>query len=211
VKLVSAFVIAAIAVRPPDVTVERLYDELLAYHSERVHVPYRHEDEESRRERMHWIAEGVVAACRSEPLDETLGWTFNKCVALGTTAAKWESGLVLEVHSGARRGPSGERCLFQLHRLVSAVPDPRYRVTPEELAATTGLTPEATTRCAVAGVRTLAWHVHRCRFRADDYLSPAFIFAQYHMPSLRCRVIPTRMNSIRASSYRHLLTELERG
>jgi len=188
---------------------DKLYAELLEYHAGRVDLTHRHETEEERQERIRWIADAIPKACVEIPFDAQLGWTFEKCVALGTTTAKWESGLVREVHAGTKRGPSGERCLFQLHRLVSAVPDPKYRVTPEELALTVGLSLEATERCAVAGIKTLGWHIHRCGFRADDYLAPAYIFAQYHLPSnTHCRVLPTRMNSLRASSYRHLLAKL---
>ena len=194
----------------PDVSgiSDKLYDDLLVYHEGRVDLTHRHETEEQRQERIRWIADGIPQACAEFPLDEKLGWTLEQCVALEGALAKWESGLVKEVHSGDKRGPAGERCLVQLHRLVSAVPDPKYRVTPEELAATTGLSAEATERCALAGVKTLAWQIHRCRLKANDFVAPAAAYSLYHHPDEHCEYVLTKMNTDRARSYRALLTKL---
>jgi hypothetical protein len=205
----SVLLAASIAAAPAPVTVEQLSDALVAYHASRVDLAHRGEDEPARIERIGWVAAGIVAACKEHPFDEKLGWTFNKCVALSSTAAKWESGLLREVHSGAKLGAAGERCLFQLHRSVSSVPDARYRVTPEELIATTGLDAEATARCAEAGVKSIGWHLHRCSLRGDDFVAPAELFAEYHHPSNNCVATLTKMNSDRARSYRALLARLE--
>jgi hypothetical protein len=137
-----------------------------------------------------------------------MGWTFEQCVALVGAGAKWESGLVREVHSGDRRGPAGERCLLQLHRLVSAVPDPKYRVTPEELAATVGLSAEATYHCALAGVKTFAWQIHRCRIHGNEFTAAAAAFSLYHHPSTNCEYVLSGMPAMRAKSYRALLAKL---
>lgn len=196
----------------PDVSgiSDKLYDDLLAYHEGRVDLTHRHETEEQRQERIRWIADGIPRACveNADLFDTRLGWTFKQCVAFGATMTKFESGLVKEVQEGTRRGPAGEICLFQLHRLISAVPDPKYRVTPEELAATVGLDAEAAYHCAYAGVKTIAWQIHRCGLRADSFTAPAEMFAEYHRPSQSCNATLTRMDSLRASGYRALLTKL---
>lgn len=187
----------------------RLYDDLIVYHEGRVDLTHRHETEEQRQERIRWIADAIPKACAEFPFDTKLGWTIKQCVALVGAGAKWESGLVREVQSGDKRGPAGERCLLQLHRLVSAVPDPKYRVTPEELAATVGLSAEATERCALAGVKTFAWQIHRCRLRADSFTAPAAAFSLYHHPTTNCDYTLSGMPAARARSYRALLTKLK--
>jgi hypothetical protein len=98
---------------------------------------------------------------------------------------------------------------LQLHRLVSAVPDPKYRVTPEELAATVGLSAEATAHCALAGVRTFAWQIHRCRLRGDNFTSAAAAFSLYHHPDANCEYVLSGMPAARARSYRALLSKLK--
>jgi hypothetical protein len=200
---------APLALSAP-VTSARLAAELVTYHEHRVDIAHRHETEESRLERLRWLADGIIAGCTAEPFDVKLGWTFNQCVALATTAAEWESGLMVEVESGALRGPAGELGPWQLHRFVSAVPNPKYRVTPEELAASVGLSAETAALAARLGVRTLGWHVHRCRLRGTDFVAPAELFAEYHRPSVNCTATLTKMNSDRARSYRALLARLER-
>jgi hypothetical protein len=184
----------------------KLYDDLLAYHAGRVDLPHRHETEEQRQERIRWIADAIPQACADFPFD--MGWTFEQCVALVSAGAKWESGLLKEVHAGDRRGPAGERCLLQLHRLVSAVPDPKYRVTPEELAATVGLSAEATYHCALAGVKTFAWQIHRCRIHGNEFTAAAAAFSLYHHPSTNCEYVLSGMPAMRAKSYRALLAKL---
>lgn len=188
---------------------DKLYDDLLAYHAGRVNPAHRHETEEQRQERIRWIADAIPKACAEFPFDVKLGWTLEQCVALTSTAAKWESGLIVEVHAGTRKGPSGELCLLQLHRLIAAVPDARYKVTQEERLATVGLGKEATYRCALAGVKTIAWHIHRCRLRADDLLSPSILFEQYHRPTTYCKPDFGAMSSRRALSYRALLAKIK--
>jgi len=205
--LLVPFLIAAVAV---DVTPETLSGFLSSYYEKRVEQNYRHETAEESAERMGWIANGITEACTEFPFDSKLGWTFNKCVAISTTFALWESGLIKEVHEGTKKGPAGELCLFQLHRFIRMVPDPVYRVTEEERQATVGLSREATHKCAFAGVKTIAWHIHRCRLRGGDILSPSILFEQYHRPKTPCAPDFGTMSSRRASSYRALLYKLER-
>jgi hypothetical protein len=58
-------------------------------------------------------------------------------------------------------------------------------------------------------VKTLGWHIHRCRLRGDDFVAPAEVFAEFHHPSPVCAATLTKMNSDRARSYRALLARLE--
>jgi hypothetical protein len=204
-----SLLLAAALVAAPPVTSDQLAAELVDYHAHRVDIAHRHETEEARVERIRWIADGAIAACDSEPLDEKLGWTRTRCIALVSTTAKWESALARDVHAGEKLGSAGERCLVQLHRSISNVPDPRYRVTPEELARTTGLDAESTARCLRAGVRTLGWHIHRCRLHADDFTAPARVFDAYHRAAPCDQYALSGMPAERARSYRALLAKLE--
>jgi hypothetical protein len=188
---------------------DRLYEQLVRYHAARIDVAHRHETEEERVQRIRWVADAVPAACVAFPLDPKLGWTFEQCVAMAATMAQWESALAKEVHAGTKTGPAGELCLFQLHRNISSVPDERYRVTVEERLATVGLDAEATYRCAFAGVRTIAWQVHRCRLRAGDFTSAAAAFSLYHHPDEHCDYVLSGMPAKRAASYRHLLERIK--
>ncbi len=208
--LLTLVLVGSLGVPDQAVIADKLYDDLLAYHAWRVDSAHRHETEEARQERIRWVSDGIPRACadNADLFDTKLGWTFTQCVAFGATMAKWESGLMMEVQAGTRKGPAGELCLFQLHRLVSAVPDPKYRVTPEELAATVGLDAEAAYRCAYAGVKTIAWQIHRCRLRADDFTAPAAAFSLYHHPDQHCEFVLSGMPTDRARGYRALLTKL---
>ena len=198
----------ALAAVPAAISSCDLYDSLLAYHEKRVPVHMRHEDEPARQERIRWIAESIIKACADFPLDEKLGWTSNQCIALAATMAKWESGLTRAVHEGSKKGPSGELCLFQIHRGVTQVPDPLYRTTEAERLETVGLSAEATDRCALAGVKDIAWQIHRCGMRAGDALSPARMFEQYHWPDPSCTYKLDPMSMARSRSYHTLLTQL---
>lgn len=210
--LLAVATLAAVPSSASTVTPERLAGELESYFKIRVDSTHRHETPEETTARMLQIATGAVDACTSQIAlfdPQKLGWTENKCIALVTTAAKWESGLIKETHAGTHRGPAGERCLVQLHRLVSAIPNPIYRITPEELAATTGLDDEATHACMHEGVKALAWQIHRCGYRADDFLAPVKTFSQYHHPRACDDYVLSGMPAWRAASFRSLLKKIE--
>lgn len=191
---------------PPDMVALELWN----YHTHRVDVAHRHgETEDARIERMHDISIGVEHACRAEPLEAKLGWRHNDCVALAVTMAEWESGLMVEVQSGEKRGPSGEVGLWQFHRLATTVPDPKYRVTSEDLTAMVGLSLEATARQALGGVRTIGWQIHRCKLRKADAWAAATVFAEYHLPRWPCPVpYGDEMSAHRAAHYRNLVGRL---
>lgn len=201
----ALFVLAASA---PPIGVEKLYDSLLSYHTKRVNVNYRHETESEREARIRTIAEAIAKACEDFPLDRKLGWTTNQCIVLASTMAKWESGLIKEVHEGNKKGPAGELCLFQLHRGIANIPDPVYRTSEAERLLTVGTDPESTLRCATAGVKTIAWQIHRCSLTAGDFTAPAKMFEQYHWPDVNCTFRFNGMSSDRAASYRSLLAKL---
>jgi hypothetical protein len=188
---------------------EALFLLLLGYHSVHVNPAWRHEADEDRRARIHDIAEAVVAACKGE-IDLMPGWPLAGCVALEATAAKWESGFRVEIHSGEEKGPAGELCLNQLHRTVSLIPNAKYRVTREEWLATPGLGLESTERCTFAGVKVLAWHVHRCKIRYEGggWWPAVQIFSEYHHPSQTCGAVALPMSTRRALSYQYLLRGL---
>ena len=190
--------------------VEFLFHMFQSYYDTRVPLRYRHETEEAKDARLMDLATALVSECKKHPLDARLGWTLESCVALGATTAKWESGLLQDVHSGKRVGPSGERCLFQLHQGGVSVPDARYRVTHEEWLELTGTGPEATARCVAAGVKTLGWHIHRCsiHFEGGDRFPAAELFAEYHVPDVNCHRMPNAMNMARANGYATLLKEI---
>ncbi len=166
--------------------------------------------ETARDERYRLIASSIVDACkrRSWP-----GWPLAGCVALAATAAKWESGLLKDVHEGGRLGPSGERCLFQLHRKAVAIPSPEWRISPEEWKRTTGLDEEATQACADAGVRALGWQVARCRiaFEGGGWYPASRVFEEYHVPLPGCPVRGiSEMSGKRGRNYSSLLAKIRR-
>lgn len=112
------------------------------YYDLRVPPRYRHETEAAKDERIHNVPVAIDAACAATPLQVSLGWTHASCVALAAVVAQWESGLLEEVHSGKKLGPSGERCLFQIHPAAAyamlSVPDSRYRISEEQWNSLTG-------------------------------------------------------------------------
>jgi hypothetical protein len=186
-----------------------LHGLLLGYHSVHPNPKWQQESAEDRSARLHDIAEASVAACEAE-IDLMTGWPIAGCVALEATAAKWESGLRIEIHSGEEKGPAGELCLNQLHRTVSLIPNSKYRITRSEWLATPGLGIEATERCTFAGVKVLAWHVHRCKIRYEGggWSAAMHVFAEYHHPSQSCTAAALPMSSRRAISYQYLLRGL---
>lgn len=191
--------------------IEFLFALLRSYYDTRVPVRYRTETEEVLDARLMNIATALDSACKSHPFDAKLGWNYASCIALAATTAKWESGLLEDVHSGKKRGPSGERCLFQIHRAVVSVPDAKYRVTAGELEQTTGTDEAATIVCVIGGVKTLGWHIHRCRIRYEDggRYPAARVFAEYHHPYALCGAPIDGMSMARASGYQAMLHKVQ--
>jgi hypothetical protein len=179
---------------------------LIDYHSGRVVPEWRHETEESRIARIERIARGNIRACEQQPVGR---FQFDECLALVSTLEKFESGLILEVHAGTTLGKAGERCLGQLHRTVTKVPD-KHRITPEELEATTGLSQDATNVCALGIAKTFAHHSHRCTIDPNrSWLDVAVLFTEYHSPGMcvgsgaggkRARAYQTMVRQIRAEA-----------
>lgn len=167
------------------------------------------ENIDERSERYAQIAESIVKACRNHPWP---GWPLEGCVALSSTAAKWESGLLRSVHEGGLKGPAGELCLFQLHRLIVRVPDESWRVTREEWLKTTGLDREATDMCADAGVRSLGWQVKRCsiKYEGGGWYQAGRVFQAYHLPNSGCPIMISEMSGKRGRSYQSLLWKIQR-
>lgn len=180
-----------------------------SYYLARVPEHLRHEDVEEARARISLISYSIARACESNPIP---GWPFGACVALAGTAAKWESGLMRDVHAGTKLGPSGELCLFQIHPNALAS-DPAYRITKEEWNTLGGLDAEATVRCAAAGVKTLAYHIHRCHigFENGGWVAAARVLSEYHLPSAACRASISRGSVARAMDYRGLYRKLNEG
>jgi hypothetical protein len=179
---------------------------LIDYHSGRVVPEWRHETEESRIARIERIARSNIRACELQPIGR---FQFDECMALVSTLQKFESGLILEVHSGEKRGKAGEMCLGQLHRTVTKVPD-KHRITPEELQATVGLSQDATNTCSLGIAKVFAHHSHRCTIDPHrSWLDVAVLFAEYHNPGQclgstaagkRARAYQTMVNQIRAEA-----------
>lgn len=180
---------------------------LFNYYLSRVPEHLRHETNDEALARITTISYAIGRACQEHPIP---GWPIEGCVALAGTAAKWESGLTREVHAGAKLGPSGELCLFQIHPDALAN-DPAYRVTREEWNTLGGIDVEATVRCATAGVKTLGYHVHRCRigFENGGWIAAARVFSEYHLPSTACHAAISRMSVSRAMDYRALYRKLK--
>lgn len=170
--------------------VEALFSLLLLYHTQKVGSSYALEDREQQKARLHDIARAVVEECQAHPLwyllhNKRIEWPLSGCVSLAATTEKWESGFLVEIHSGAKVGPAGERCLFQPHRTVVNIPDKRWKITYDEWLNSPGLGLEATRRCTSIGLRILGWHVYRCQipFKGGDLFQAARVFAEYHYPS----------------------------
>lgn len=200
-------VLLALAVPPSAAPLsERVFADLHEYGVAREPGGPMGETVDERDVRYHDVAVAIDEACTAHPWP---GWPHVACVALATTAAKWESGLLRTVHEGTLLGKAGERCLFQLHRKVSLVPNPRWRVSENEWSQTTGLGPEATARCADAGVRVLGWQIVRCgiKYEQGGRYAAAHVFAEYHHPDARCEAVVSRMSDTRAGSY---VSELRR-
>jgi len=180
---------------------------LFTYHTTRVPPQYRHETEDARQTRIRTIAQAQVEECIENRIP---GWPLKACVALGTTIAQWESGLLEEVHSGAKKGPAGEVCLFQLHRAVTAIPDKHYRITKEELEQSTGTDLDHTRMCVRLGMRIVRWHIKRCaiKYEGGGWSNTIALFAEYHHPDTYCHAYPLAMSSARAMSYQSLLHKL---
>ena len=187
-------------------SVKALLALLVVYYNSRVPEYLRHETPAETDDRLKMIVESIDRACDEHPLE---GWSHDGCVALGVTAAKWESGFLPSVHSGEKRGPSGEVCLFQIHPGAVAG-DPAYRVTREEWLSLPGTDPKSTLACAVAGIKTLAWHIHRCHFNDEERYTAALVFAEYHQPTQTCAAMPSRMSFARATDYAKTLKVLRR-
>jgi hypothetical protein len=187
-----------------------LYHSLLGYHSTKVGSKYKLEDREEQKARLAVIATDIVESCEARLPEH---FTLRLCVGLEATTVKWESGLLKAIHEGTQLGPSGERCLNQLHFGVTHVPDVRWAITREEWEATTGLGLEATRRCTDLGVRVIGWHVHRCWKKwhgAELQMKVQWEFAEYHHPSNTCNSHSALMSVLRAESWRELDAKLER-
>lgn len=184
----------------------------LRYYDHRVPEHMRDEDPVHVQARLTMVADEIVRACRADPLPTSLGWTLPACVALVATTAKWESGLLRSTHSGARLGPSGERCLMQLHRGVTDNTTGLYVITPWEWEHSPGEDRESTELCVRLGLRTILHHLTRCsiRYEPGGWSRVAFFFAEYHRPTPYCSSILSGMNTDRALSYAGLLRRLSR-
>lgn len=178
---------------------------LLTYYQSRVPENMRHETIEETVSRITLISYALGKVCEEHPIP---GWPYEACVALGATAVKWESGLLEKVHSGEKRGPSGELCLFQLHPGAVAS-DPAYRI--ENWSTLGGTDQAATERCVDAGMKTIAYHIHRCHigFEAGGWFSGASVFAEFHVPSSTCTASISRMSVIRGRDYQKLYRKLK--
>jgi len=173
-----------------DPMVEALYRMLLLYHTLKVGSSYALEDRDQQKARLHDIAQSSVEACRAHPLwymvrKKRVEWPLVGCSSWTATAAKWESGLLVEIHSGAKLGPAGERGPWQLHRFVTHIPDRRWAISMEEWKKIGGLGPEPTRYAADLALRVIGWHVYRCQipYKGGDLFQAARLFAEYHHPS----------------------------
>ncbi len=98
--------------------------------------------------------------------------------------AFWESALRYDVHTGELKGPSGEECLFQIHRQSSAVPFDKWR--PHPYGTNAGI--ENTSRCVESGVKIFMYHVWRCGLRLLETHPLALLYSEYHQPS-NCKTL----------------------
>jgi len=179
---------------------------LVNYYAVRSGAPVSDED----RTRLATLARVNVEVCEAHPIK---GWSLAQCVALVTTTQMWESGLLRKVHAGEQRGPSGERCVMQLHREVVMIPRPVYAITREEWEKIEGTDEESTRACVTLGLRALSWHITRCNIRLDghQYLALAGLFNEYHRPSARCRAMSSWLSGRRADTWATLAAKLSRG
>jgi hypothetical protein len=186
-------------------------------------------------ERLAGVAEQIVDAAvtvdREARWGRQTGLSVVDLVALSLTKAYNESALAYEVHAGVevpgRPSPFGDngraRCFFQLQPSASLVPFAAWRpFEPEEWISLVGLDDEATSRCARAGVRTLAYHAWRCRkilrpnvTAGDRYWVAAVVFAEYHRPTewaspAFCRTT-TPQSLRRAHAYQTIRRKIVRG
>ena len=201
-----------LAIAAPDsgaVLTERVFSDLHDYGFAREKDGPIGEALDERDARYRDIALAIDAACRAHPWP---GWPHKACVAMATTAAKWESGMLRTVHEGSKVGAAGEKCLFQLHRKTTLAPLNKWHIAMTEWEQLTGLGPEATARCADAGVRVLGWQVARCRikFARGDRWPAAQVFGEYHFPSATCDAPPGAMGFARAGSFVSLYEKLVR-
>lgn len=170
--------------------IDLLFGLLLAFHSAHVGPSYRNEPEDERLVRLHDIAQADVEACKAHPLwyqkgKKKIEWPLEGCVGWLATAQEWESGLLVEVHSGARRGKAGEIGLSQLDRHIVLIPDRRWAISRQEWTKVGGTDLEATRRSAELTVRVAGWHVYRCgiQYKGGARGQIARLFAEYHHPS----------------------------
>jgi hypothetical protein len=177
-----------------------LYALLLSYHSTHVNPSYRHEPEDARLERLHMIAKDEVEECQARPIP---GFPFKACVAFAAVTPKWESGFIREIHEGTKLGAAGERCLYQLHRQVTLIPNPEYAITYDEWFKTIGLDEASTKQCVMLGMRDIRWQIHRChlKYNNGDWYTAAKVFAEYHHPSNSCTSYYSSNGAHRASDY----------
>lgn len=181
----------------------QLFHALLGYHSVKVGSTYKTENRDEQKSRLATIATATVEQCSLHPI-EHMGLV--RCVGIVATTAKWESGLLQEIHSGKQRGPAGELCLVQLHRQVVQIPHPKWRITHDEWLATPGLDYAATSRCIGLGVRVHGWHAHRCWMKWHDPVQGRVEreFAEYWHPNTGCSAIVQLPSILRAESWREL-------
>jgi len=180
---------------------------LLAYHTGRVPERYIHETQAERESRIHNIAQAQIDECLQNRIP---GWPLKACVALGTTITQYESGLLEEVHSGARTGPGGELCLFQLHRAVRYIPIAKYAITEAERLDSVGTDLDHTRNCVRLGMRIVRWHISRCKIKYEggSWSTTINLFAQYHQPTTDCYPVPFKTLSDRALTYNRLMLKL---
>jgi hypothetical protein len=186
---------------------EKLLAIILIYHATRVPPLYRHEPEATRESRLQTVVQAITDECTENPIP---GWPYRACVALGYTIPQWESGFIKEVHEGSKRGPAGEVCLFQLHRRVIGIPNPKYAITARELLDTMGVDYEHTRNCVRVGMRIARYHISRCRLKYEGggWAPAMYLFAEYHNPSTTCQAVVLNMSGMRARSYAALLQRL---
>jgi len=188
----------------------QLYSALLGYHSQKVGSAYKLENRDEQKARLAVITTAIVETCEAHPIEHL---NLRGCAALEATAVKWESGLLRAIHEGTQLGPAGERCLNQLHRTVTQIPNPKWAITHDEWLNSTGLSLAATQRCTTLGVRVLGWHVHRCwrkwsSKKLDEKVE--HIFSEYHIPdSAGCMSHVSHMSVMRAESFRELALKLQ--
>ncbi len=139
-------------------------------------VPQNDPELGSRKARIGNIATHVVKHC--ETYAPRARYPVDACAAVAMNGAFWESSLRYDVHTGERKGPGGEECLFQIHRLSSAVPFDQWR--PHPYGTNAGI--ENTSRCVESGVKIFMYHVWRCGLRLLELHPLALLYSEYHQP-----------------------------